>query len=142
MIATCLESSINVLFLSPSGRYKGHLWNKDYSNLNVELLQYQYHSNYAFQLAISKAIAQGKILNSKQLLLRLNRQRKILAVQKTISDLDSELKALDSVMNIDRLRGYEGQGANIYFSALGQLITNTNFAFSQRYRQPPTDWRC
>lgn len=37
-IAACLESSINVLFLSPSGRYKGHIWNKENSNLNVELL--------------------------------------------------------------------------------------------------------
>lgn len=138
-IAVCLESSINVLFLSPSGRYKGHLWNKDYSNLNVELLQYQNHNNARFQSAISQAIVKGKLLNSKQLLLRLNRQRKILAVQKTISDLDSELKAIDSVINIDRLRGYEGISAARYFSALGQLITNTNFAFSQRYRQPPTD---
>lgn len=138
-IATCLESSINVLFLSPSGRYKGHLWNKDYSNLNVELLQYQHHSNFAFQLAISKAIVKGKLLNSKQLLLRLNRQRKILAVQKIISDIDSDIKAIDSITNIDRLRGYEGISAARYFPALGQLITNSDFAFSQRHRQPPTD---
>ena len=138
-IATCLESSINVLFLSPSGRYKGHLWNKDYSNLNVELLQYQHHNNAQFQLAVSKAIVKGKLLNSKQLLLRLNRQRKILAVQKTISDIDSDLKAIDSVTNIDRLRGYEGISAARYFPALGQLITNLDFAFSQRHRQPPTD---
>ena len=138
-IATCLESSINVLFLSSYGRYKGHIWNKDCSNLNLELLQYQNYSNSVFQFAISKAIVKGKLLNSKQLLLRLNRQRKILAVQKTISNLDSDLKAIDSITDIDRLRGYEGISAARYFPALGQLITNTDFQFSQRHRQPPTD---
>jgi len=138
-IATCLEFQINVLFLSPSGRYKGHLWSKEAANLNVELLQHQYHRNSSFQLDTSKAIVRGKLLNSKQLLLRLNRQRKILAVQKTISGINSDLEAVESVTNLDTLRGYEGISAARYFPALGQLITNHDFEFSQRHRQPPTD---
>lgn len=138
-IATCLESQINVLFLSPFGRYKGHLWNRDSSNLNLELLQYQYHSDRPFQFNISKAIVWGKLMNSKQLLLRLNRKRKILAVQKVISGINSDLEALESASNIDSLRGYEGVSAARYFSVLGQLITNREFEFSQRHRQPPTD---
>lgn len=138
-IATCLESQINVLFLSPSGRYKGHLWSKESSNLNIELLQYQYHNNLRFQLDTSKAIVRGKLLNSKQLLLRLNRQHKSLIVQKAISGISSDLEAIESVTNIDSLRGYEGIGAARYFPAFGQLITNPDFPFAQRHRQPPTD---
>lgn len=138
-IATCLESRINVLFLSPSGRYKGHLWSKEASNLNVELLQYQHHDNYAFRLDTSKAIVKGKLLNSKQLLLRLNRQRKIATLQKTISGINSDLEAIESVNHLDTLRGYEGISAARYFPALGKLITNRAFSFSQRHRQPPTD---
>ena len=139
VIATCLESQINVLFLNPAGRYKGHLWSKESGNLNIELLQYQSRDNSRLQLAISKAIMRGKLTNSKQLLLRLNRQRKILAVQKTISDINSDIEAIKSVTNIDTLRGYEGISAARYFPALGQLITNGNFEFSQRHRRPPTD---
>lgn len=138
-IATCLESRINVLFLSPSGRYKGHLWSCEASNLNVELLQHEYHSNDRFRLDISRAIVKGKLLNSKQLLLRLNRQRKILAVQKAISGINSDLEAIRSVSNLDTLRGHEGISAARYFPALGELITNKDFQFSQRHRQPPTD---
>lgn len=138
-IAACLESSINVLFLSASGRYKGHIWSEEASNLNVKLLQYQHHHNSNFQLDICKAIVRGKLLNSKQLLLRLNRQRKILAVQKAISGITSDLEAIKSVTNVDTLRGYEGISAARYFPALGQLITNSSFKFSQRHRQPPTD---
>lgn len=138
-IATCLESSINVLFLSPSGRYKGHLWNKEYSNLNVELLQYQYHKNSRFKLDTSKAIIRGKLFNSKKLLIRLNYQQKILAVNQIITDIDSDIKAAESTNNLDKLRGYEGISAARYFPALGQLIINSDFEFSQRHRQPPTD---
>jgi CRISP-associated protein Cas1 len=138
-IATCLESQINVLFLSPSGRYKGHLWSKEASNLNVELLQHQYHHNAHFQLNTSKAIVGGKLLNSKQLLLRLNRRREILAVQKAIAGIISDLQAVESVTDLDTLRGYEGVSAARYFPALGQLIVNDDFQFSHRHRQPPTD---
>ena len=139
VIATCLESQINVLFLSPSGRYKGHLSNIEASNLNIELLQYQYHSNLEFKLNISKAIILGKLINSKQLLLRLYRQRKNPIVQNAISGITSDLETLDSVNNIDSLRGYEGISSARYFPAWGQLITNSDFEFSQRHRQPPTD---
>jgi CRISPR-associated protein Cas1 len=134
-----LESQINVLFLSPSGRYKGHLWSKESSNFNIELLQFQYHSDRQFQVNTSKAIVWGKLMNSKQLLLRLNRKRNILAVQKVISGINSDLQAVESVDNIDSLRGYEGISAARYFPALGQLITSPEFEFSQRHRQPPTD---
>lgn len=138
-ISICLQSKINVLFLSPSGQYKGHLWSKEACNLNAELLQFKRHNNEQFQLSISKAIVTGKLLNSKQLLLRLNRKRKILSVHKAISGLNSDLEAIASVDNLDSLRGYEGIAAARYFPAFGQLITNSNFEFAQRHRQPPTD---
>ncbi len=138
-IAACLESSINVLFLSPSGRYKGHIWNKENSNLNVELLQYKHHNSFEFRLEISKAIAKGKLQNSRQLLLRLNRQHKNQIVQKTVSDISSDIEAINLAKDIDSIRGYEGISAARYFPAIGELLNNSDFDFCQRHRQPPTD---
>lgn len=138
-IATCLESQIHVLFLSPSGRYKGHIWSKEASNLNLELLQFQHHSDREFQFNTSKAIVWGKLINSKQLLLRLNRQRHLLDVERAISGINADIEALKSVDNLNSLRGYEGVSAARYFPALGQLIINPDLKFSQRHRQPPTD---
>ena len=128
-ISICLQSKINVLFLSPSGQYKGHLWSKEACNLNAELLQFKRHGNEQFQFTISKAIVLGKLINSKQLLLRLNRKRKILSVQKAVSGITSDLQAIESINNIDSLRGYEGIAAARYFPALGELIINPNFEF-------------
>lgn len=102
-IAACLESQINVLFLSPSGRYKGHIWSKESSNLNIELLQFQSHSDRSFQFNTSKAIVFGKLTNSKQLLLRLNRKRNLVAVQNAIAGINSDLQAIESIDNIDSL---------------------------------------
>ena len=46
---------------------------------------------------------------------------------------------MDSVDELDQLRGYEGIAAARYFPALGQLITVDGFRFNQRSRRPPKD---
>jgi CRISPR-associated protein Cas1 len=135
----CLDSKILVLFLSTSGQYKGHLWNLAATNLETELIQFEKHRDLNFQVLLSRAIVRGKLLNSKQLLLRLNRKRKVQNVKKAIQGITSDIEAIETIDNVDSLRGYEGIGAARYFPALGNLITNANYGFSQRNRQPPTD---
>lgn len=138
-INACLQEKILVLFLSLSGQYNGHLWNWESSHLGNELVQIEKRQNVAFQVQVCQAIVRGKLLNSKQLLLRLNRKRKVAEVAKSIMGITSDINALTSVNNIDSLRGYEGIGAARYFPALGKLIANPAFSFSLRVRQPPTD---
>jgi CRISPR-associated protein Cas1 len=138
-INACLDSKIIVVFLSTSGQYKGHLWNLASTNLEMELAQFKKEDDFNFQIILSRAIVRGKLLNSKQLLLRLNRKRKVQSVKKAILGMTSDIEAIQTIDSVDALRGYEGVGAARYFSALGNLITNTNYSFSQRNRQPPTD---
>ncbi len=138
-INACLEEKIIILFLNRSGHYKGHLWNWEHTHLANELLQIQKWQNMPFQLQVSQAIVRGKLLNSKQLLLRLNRKRKVAEVARAIAGISSDINTLTTVDNLDSLRGYEGIGAARYFPAFGKLITNSGFKFSLRNRQPPTD---
>jgi CRISPR-associated protein Cas1 len=138
-IKACLQDNILVLFLSQTGQYNGHLWNLEYIHLSNEIRQIEQQKNLAFKLQIAKEIISGKLLNSRQLLLRLNRRRNVPDVEKAIEGIASDIKCLESVDNIDQLRGYEGIGAARYFPALGQLIINPAFNFSLRHRQPPTD---
>ncbi len=139
VINACLQENILILFVSPQGQYRGHLWSLESIHLHNELVQLERWKFLPFQLYVSKAIVEGKLINSKQLLMRLNRKRKLPEIEKAILGINSDIKALDSVDNIDSLRGYEGISAARYFPAFGQLITNSNFPFCQRYRQPPTD---
>ncbi|NJL88295.1 MAG: CRISPR-associated endonuclease Cas1 [Leptolyngbyaceae cyanobacterium SM1_1_3] len=88
-------------------------------------------------------LANGKLWNSKQLLLKLNRRRGLARVEDAIAGIERNLGAIaqleDTAANLAQLRGYEGVAAARYFSALGQLITNKAFTFNQRTRRPPTD---
>jgi CRISP-associated protein Cas1 len=139
VISACLQEQVAVLFLSQSGQYRGHLWSLNPLHLDCEIVQLNKHQDVRFQLEASRSIIRGKLLNSKQLLLRLNRKRKVAEVAKAIDGITSDFASLEGVDNIDRLRGYEGIGAARYFPAWGQLITNPGFSFSQRVRHPPTD---
>lgn len=139
VINACLKSQITVLFLSSSAQYQGHLWTAKATNFNTEVIQLNRQQDREFQFQVSKAIVFGKLINSKQLLLRFNRKRKVMAVKQAISGITRDLEALQTADNLDTLRGYEGIGAARYFPALGNLIINPEFNFSQRNRQPPTD---
>jgi CRISPR-associated protein Cas1 len=85
---------------------------------------------------------QGKLWNSKQLLLRLNRKRQLPAVAEAIAKLSQDIETVSQIENtatIDQIRGYEGAGAARYFAALGRLIANPGFVMTERSFHPPKD---
>ena len=139
VIQACLQERIAVLFLSQSGQYHGHLWSAESRHLDNELMQVEKRLDADFKFNVSKAIVYGKLMNSKQLLLRFNRKRKLAEVEKAIVGISQIIEALELTNNLDTLRGYEGIAAARYFPAFGKLITNANFEFSLRNRQPPLD---
>lgn len=139
VIATCLQTDIPVVFLSQTGQYKGHLWSATREDLTAEIAQFARWQDRAFQKQMARCLLRGKLENSRQLLLRLNRKRKLALVKGAISGINTDLQSLERVDDLDQLRGYEGVAAARYFPALGQLVTVTEFQFSQRSRRPPKD---
>lgn len=138
-IATCLALHIPVIFLSQLGQYKGHLWSAELCDLEAESAQFRLQSDPDFQLHTSQAILRGKLRNSKQLLLRLNRKRKNEEVAEAIAGLKQDLKRIESAETVNALRGYEGAAAARYFPALGQLLIEPEYHFRHRQRRPPPD---
>jgi CRISPR-associated protein Cas1 len=139
VIGTCLYKQIPVVFLNHAGQYKGHLWSVERNDLEAERNQFLNHANRDFQLETARSIVWGKLTNSRQLLLRLNRKRKLEAVATAIAGIQRDIDALATVESLDQLRGYEGVTAARYFPALGQLLINPDFAFRERNRRPPKD---
>ncbi|MGB3641830.1 MAG: CRISPR-associated endonuclease Cas1 [Rivularia sp. (in: cyanobacteria)] len=139
VIQACLKEQIPVVFLSQTGTYHGHLWSEKSIHLDNQLVQAERRNDDLFRFSVSRAVVLGKLLNSKQLLMRFNRRRKIGKVEEAIYGINQDIDALNYVDNLDTLRGYEGIAAARYFPAFGNLITNPKFSFSQRFRQPPTD---
>lgn len=142
-IATCLHHQIPVVFLSQTGSYKGHLWSAENQHQALETAQYQRFSESEFQMMTARAIVQGKLWNSRQLLLKLNRRHNLATVAEAAKGINRDLSAVQQLIpdldNLDRLRGYEGTAATRYFLGLGQLIKHPDLAFIKRTRRPPTD---
>jgi CRISP-associated protein Cas1 len=88
---------------------------------------------------MAQMIVRGKILNSKQFLLRLNRKRQLAIIEDVITTLDSHLSKISQQTSINGLLGHEGNSAARYFTAFGHLIINKGFQLSERNRQPPKD---
>lgn len=138
-ISACLDAAIPVLFLAQSGAYKGHLWSADQGSLKAELAQFSRFSEADFQLETARSLVLGKLSNSRQLLLRLNRKRNSELLTTAIAGIAQDLCHAAQTDNLDSLRGYEGSAAARYFPAFGQLLLHQEWNFAQRNRRPPTD---
>jgi CRISPR-associated protein Cas1 len=142
VISTCLNLHIPVVFLSQLGEYKGHLWSAETADLVVEAAQFGKRQDEVFQRQVARAIVYGKLWNSRQMLVRLNRKRQLTEVETAIATLATSLAILEDPaqdLTVESLRGYEGNGAACYFQGLGQLITNPGFSWQGRNFHPPTD---
>jgi CRISPR-associated protein Cas1 len=131
-----------VVFLSQTGDYKGHLWSAENCNLPLEAAQFSCFEDMEFQFQMVQSLISGKLWNSKQLLLKLGRQRDSPQLRTVIEGIDRDLEAVRSApseTSIDTLRGFEGSSASRYFKSFGQLIVNPGFSFLDRNRRPPTD---
>jgi CRISPR-associated protein Cas1 len=138
-VHACFDKGIPVLFLSALGEYLGHLCTSDAATLPNQIAQAERHKDKEFQLGVARALVRGKLFNSKQFLLRLNRKRKLPEIAAAITGLTSDLAALDGFDNVDALRGREGTAAARYFPALGKAMVNPAFSFAERNRRPPKD---
>ena len=154
VIGSCLQLKIPVLFLSQMGDYKGHLWSDESPNLGVETAQFERQKEMGFKVAIARAMVRGKLINSKQLLLRLKREDSHPVVTGAILRLADTVRAMDllagpssgpssgtstDALTLEKVRGYEGFGAAQYFAALNHLIRNEGFSLPQRAFHPPPD---
>lgn len=138
-IEVCLSQQIPVIFMSQTGEYKGHLWSSEFCDLPSEAAQFGRRHDRSFQQAMAQSLLHGKLTNSRHLLLRLNRKRKIEGLAAKIHRIDQHIKALAQTDDLEVLRGHEGAAARLYFTALGQLITNPGFSLTGRNRRPPKD---
>jgi len=138
-IEVCLAQQIPVIFMSQTGDYKGHLWSSEFCDLPTEAAQFGRRHDPKFQLAIARHLLHGKLTNSRHLLLRLNRKRKVDGLAAKIHRIDQHIAALTHTEDLNVMRGHEGAAARLYFEVFGQLITNPGFSLTGRNRRPPTD---
>lgn len=82
------------LLYSGSCLYEGHLWSAQSGELTAELAQFAWHSDEGFRLETARSTVRGKLLNSKQLLLRLNRRCRSDLVTTAVEGINADWQAV------------------------------------------------
>ena len=135
VIRACLWQNIPIVYLSRMGFCYGRIMSieRGYRQLS----RYQQQLTLIDRLMVARNIVRSKLHNSKVILQRQNRRSSNDVFSLTIKSLNYLIDLVQKCDRIDQLLGYEGAGANSYFSAFGMCLNNPDFVFMARSRRPP-----
>ncbi len=138
----CADDGRGVVLLDRRGRFKARLEGPLSGNILLRQAQHRVAATQALELA--RAFVAGKLRNARQIVLRgardsgneLDRE----ALRQIVRLLAGHIRRLSSVATLDEVRGIEGDGARVYFSAMLHLVradAREVFPFERRTRRPP-----
>lgn len=145
LAGACAFKGIDLVFVSPSGRFLARISGPEYGNVVLRKTQYQYSLQNEKSLLIAKSFILGKIYNSRWILERAVRDHKLRihaeAVKEASIALQGKMREVKSCFDSASLRGLEGQAGKIYFSVFDEMILQNKetFLFHGRSRRPPMD---
>ncbi len=137
-MALLLANGIEVAFMSTDGRIKGRLMPAESRNVPLRLQQYERYRDADFRLKLARALVRGKLHNARALVLRYLRNHPNAPLDEPLRLLEDCLAQVDSAADLDSLRGVEGRGSAVYFTAYARMVTG-ELTFSGRSRRPPRD---
>lgn len=148
----CWEHGVAVNYFSESGFLIGRWEGVPNSSVVLRRAQYRAADRAAASASVARQCVVGKLQNSRQSLMRSARETDVeqerSRLQKCAEEISTLLRRLEHPLTdngeeteLDRIRGYEGQGANLYFNAFDLHLRQqrSDFAFVKRTRRPPLD---
>lgn len=134
-IRACIWQNIPIVYLSRMGYCYGRVvpLERGYRQLS----RYQQQLSRGEKLAVAREVVLAKLRNCRVLLQRQQRKQPTPTVDRTLLDLSHLLTKVKQAKDLEQLIGLEGAGAASYFSAYGEVITNSDFVFVARSRRPP-----
>lgn len=146
LLNRCADKGLSVVFLTRTGRFGSRLEGPTSGNVLLRLAQYRAHESSDMSTQLAKGFVQGKLANSRQVLLRGGREAQEVtdreACVQAAEEIARAIRALEHSDSVDTCRGHEGQGAAAYFSAFQALVRpqhRKDFPFTTRQRRPPPD---
>ena len=138
-IAYLLQEGIDTVFMSIHGKYRGRLISQFGKNVELRRTQFKKMEDEGSRLALAKAYIEGKLVNSRVLLRRYNRELNHAEVTKAIHQIRLISRKIPDAESVESLMGFEGHSAAAYFGCFGKLLRVTDIAFEGRNRRPPRD---
>jgi len=145
LMAFCAENNIGISYLSSTGKFLARVYGEQRGNVMLRKEQYAVFDSEARSLTIARMVVAAKIANSRNALQRHLRNHEDCenseVVRAVIKNLASILHLIENAHSLEALRGYEGEGASLYFNCFNSMITSQkeDFIFTTRSKRPPLD---
>lgn len=145
LMGFCSEKDVTISFLSKNGRFLARVQGPVSGNVLLRREQYRRADDLEFSAQLSRSFLTGKIANSRTVLSRALRDHgdkvDADALKGAIKRLGTSLQRLQDGLDLDTIRGVEGDAAHVYFDVFDHLVTRSKdaFYFHQRNRRPPLD---
>lgn len=133
-----------VIFLSSFGKFKSRVEGPKSGNILLRKSQFEMLNDIEKSLRLAKFIVDGKIKNSRFMLLKSSRDSEGEcgdALGAAAELLLHDIRDLKGTNNLNEVRGVEGHAAKTYFGNFSNMIKYQNNAFNMenRNRRPPRD---
>lgn len=145
LMGACAQKGIAITFMTENGRFLAAVNGFAPGNVLLRREQYRRADELAGSAEIARACIIGKLANYRTVLRRAVRDQSAgpatERLERVARRMDTTLKNLSSTLNLDQLRGVEGDATSEYFSVFNDLIVSQQegFVFSGRNRRPPQD---
>ncbi len=145
LMGFCAENDVAISFLTEYGRFLARVQGPVSGNVLLRREQYRWADDQEKSESVARSVVIGKICNCRTVLSRAIRDHGMKIEKKKVQDAISRFNAiLEHIrqnIDLDRIRGYEGEAAQVYFKVFDHLITSrkAHFVFNERSRRPPLD---
>lgn len=145
LMGACARNGIQLVFLTPRGRFLARVCGQEQGNVLLRKEQYRLSDKLEKSCHIARNFILGKVYNQRWVLertLRDHRMRVDAAKLESASQaLAGLLPAIETQTDLDSLRGLEGEASVRYFHVFDEMVLNqkADFLFDGRNRRPPTD---
>lgn len=145
LMGLCAERGVMVSFVSAYGKFLARVQGPVSGNVLLRREQYRRADDLEAAAIMARIVVSAKIANSRGVLRRALRDHPDKvdedAIRSAADRLSAILMRLKHDLPLDRVRGFEGEAANVYFGAFDHLIVSQkdDFQFRGRSRRPPLD---
>lgn len=145
LMELCCEHGAYISFLSEQGRFYARVDGPITGNVLLRREQYRIADNDVRRAELARAFVAAKVANGRTVLLRALRDHgekmQGTEVERACRDLGTILNELKEGLDLEWIRGKEGEAARRYFEAFDHLIVAQKdaFFFRGRSRRPPLD---
>ena len=145
LMGFCAQNNVGLSFLTEYGRFLARVQGPVSGNVLLRREQYRKADDENFSSDMARALLTGKIANCRTVLQRSirdhNEKIDVEEVAQASNRMSNYISKLGGNLELDVVRGMEGDAARNYFSVFNQLITaqKEDFVFQDRNRRPPLD---